>query len=151
MQKSDDNELITNKGLYAIINLCYKLEYLNISDCKEISEITIWNVIYSCLRIQQLNIYEYKITYKTIEEIGLYLKLKYLNLGIATRYLEKISQGQTVSRKDYLSQHNIQNLIGSICTRVEREIIQCSVANNQNSDISQIYWQPNRRIISIEY
>ena len=90
---------VTDKGLYAIANSCQKLEYLNIFHCKEFSEIAIWNVIHSCLRIQQLDIYECKITYKTFEEIGLYLKLKYLNLGTATRYLEKISQGQIVLGK----------------------------------------------------
>ena len=42
---------ITDKGLYAIVNSCHKLEYLNISERKEISEIAIWNVIHSCLQI----------------------------------------------------------------------------------------------------
>ena len=77
-----DDGLITDKGLYAIANSCHKLEYLSISYRKEFSEIAIWNVIYSCPRIQQLNITSCKITYKTIEKIGLYLKLKYFNLGI---------------------------------------------------------------------
>ncbi|RIA99154.1 hypothetical protein C1645_731161 [Glomus cerebriforme] len=95
-----DDGLITDKGLYAIANLCQKLEYLNISHCKEFSEIAIWNVIHSCPRIKQLDIYECKITYKTIKEIGLYLKLKYFNLGTIIRYLEKIGQGQTVLGKD---------------------------------------------------
>ena len=100
LRKGDDDGLITDKGLYAIANSYHKLEYLNISGHKEISEIAIWNVIHSCLRIQQLDIYECKITYKIIEEIGLYLKLKYFNLGTTTRYLEKISWGQTVLGKD---------------------------------------------------
>jgi hypothetical protein len=90
-----DDGLITDKGLYAIANSCHKLEYLNISSRKEFSEIAIWNVIHSCLRIQQLNIYNCKITYTTIEEIGLYFKLKYFNLGTATRYLEKINRSLT--------------------------------------------------------
>ena len=90
-----DDGLITGKGLYVVANSCHKLEYLSISSHKEFSEIAIWNVIHSCPRIQQLDIYGCKITYKTIEEIGLYLKLKYLNLGTATWYLEKIGQNRT--------------------------------------------------------
>ncbi len=39
-------------GLSAITQLCYKLEYLNISIRKEFSEISICNVICSCPRLQ---------------------------------------------------------------------------------------------------
>ena len=84
------DRLITDKGLYAITNSCHKLEYLNISSRKEFSEIAIWNVIHSCLRIQEFVIYECKISNTTIKEIELYLKIKYINPGTATRYLEKI-------------------------------------------------------------
>ena len=77
---SRNGGIVTDKGLCAIAQSCHKLEYLNISCRKEFSEIAIWNVIHSCPRIQQLDIYECKITHKTIEEIGLYLKLKYFNL-----------------------------------------------------------------------
>ncbi|CAI2197619.1 12336_t:CDS:2, partial [Funneliformis geosporum] len=84
------DRLITNKALYAITISCHKLEYLSISDRKEFSKISIWNVIHSCSKIQQLDIYECEITYTTIKEIGLYLKIKYINLDIATRYLKKI-------------------------------------------------------------
>jgi hypothetical protein len=94
LQKGYDG-LITDKGLYAIANSCHKLVYLNISERKEFSEIAIWNVIHSCPRIQELNIYRCKITHKTIEGIGLYLKLRYFNLGTATRYLEKIDRGRS--------------------------------------------------------
>src|SRR2546429_194372 len=66
-----DDGLITDKGPYAIANLCHKLEYLSISCRKEFSEIAIWNVIHSCPRIQQLHIFECNIAYTTIEEIGL--------------------------------------------------------------------------------
>ena len=103
LQKWYNNELLTDKGLYAIANSCQKLEYLNISHRKEFSEIAIWNVIHSCLRIQQLDIFECNITYSTIEEIGLYFKLKYFNLSTATWYLEKISWGQIVLGKDQLN------------------------------------------------
>ncbi|CAG8846821.1 6896_t:CDS:2, partial [Gigaspora margarita] len=84
--------LITNKGLYAIINSCYKLEYLNISHCKEFSEIVIWNVIHSCPKLQEFDIRECKISYTTIKEIELYLKIKYINPDIASRYLKRIGQ-----------------------------------------------------------
>ncbi|RIA92519.1 hypothetical protein C1645_736328 [Glomus cerebriforme] len=46
-----DDGLITDKGLYVVINSCHKLEYLSISSYKEFSEIAIWNVIHSCPRI----------------------------------------------------------------------------------------------------
>ena len=80
----DGNRLITDKGLYAIADSCYKLEYLNISSRKEFSEIAIWNVIHSCLRIQEFIIYECKISNTTIKEIELYLKIKYINPDTAT-------------------------------------------------------------------
>ncbi len=49
--KRYNDGLIIDKSLYAIANSCYKLEYLSISCYKEFSEIAIWNIIYSCLRI----------------------------------------------------------------------------------------------------
>jgi hypothetical protein len=114
------NGSITDKGLYVIVNSCHKLEYLNISERKEISEIAIWNVIHSCPQIQHLNIYKCNITYTTFEEIGLYLKLKYINPGTATRYLEKIGQSRT-----------------------------CFSSSSSNQNLAQaldpIYRQPNRR------
>ncbi|CAI2187652.1 18920_t:CDS:1 [Funneliformis geosporum] len=88
------DRLITDKGLYAITNSCHKLEYLNISSRKEFSEIMIWNVIHSCPRIQEFVIYGCKISNTTFKEIELYLKIKYINPDIATRYLEKIGQSQ---------------------------------------------------------
>ncbi|CAI2189118.1 4552_t:CDS:2, partial [Funneliformis geosporum] len=90
----DGDRLITNKGLHAIANSCHKLEYLSISSRKEFSEITIWNVIHSYLKLQEFDIYGCKISYTTIEKIGLYLKIKYINSGTATQYLEKISQSK---------------------------------------------------------
>ena len=80
----DGNRLITDKGLYAIANSCHKLEYLSISDRKKFSEISIWNIIHSCLRIQEFVIYECKISNTAIKEIELYLKIKYINPGTAT-------------------------------------------------------------------
>ncbi len=51
LEEKYDDGLRTDKDLYAITNLCYKLEYLNISYHKEFFEITIWNIIHSYLRI----------------------------------------------------------------------------------------------------
>ncbi|CAI2190790.1 10445_t:CDS:2, partial [Funneliformis geosporum] len=79
LREYDGNRLVTDKGLYAIANSCYKLEYLNISSRKKFSEIAIWNVIHSCLRIQEFVIYGCKISNTTIKEIELYLKIKYIN------------------------------------------------------------------------
>ncbi|CAG8783916.1 30204_t:CDS:2, partial [Gigaspora margarita] len=84
--------LITDKGLYAITNSYHKLEYLNISHLKEFSEIVIWNVIYSCPKLQEFNIRECKISYTTIKKIELYLKIKYINSDIASRYLKRIGK-----------------------------------------------------------
>ena len=68
-------------GLSAIAQLYHKLEYLNISNRTEFSEISICNVICSCLRLQHLNLNFCKITDMTIEEIvSSCLNLKYLDL-----------------------------------------------------------------------
>ena len=68
-------------GLSAIAQSCHKLEYLNISNRTEFSEISICNVICSCLRLQYLNFSFCKITDVTIEEIvSSCLNLKYLDL-----------------------------------------------------------------------
>ncbi len=45
VQENDD------KGLNTITNLCHKLEYLNIFNYIEYFEISIYNIIYSCLRL----------------------------------------------------------------------------------------------------
>ncbi|CAI2191092.1 17224_t:CDS:1, partial [Funneliformis geosporum] len=70
-----------NIGLYAIANLCHKLEYLDISHCEKFTETSICSIIHSCSRLQQLDHSYCEITDITIEEIArLYLNLKYLNL-----------------------------------------------------------------------
>ena len=89
---SRNGGIVTDKGLCAIAQSCHKLEYLNISCRKEFSEIAIWNVIHSCPMIQQLDISNCNIACATIKEIELYIKIRYLNPGIATRYLEKIGR-----------------------------------------------------------
>ncbi len=45
------NVRIITKGLYAIVQSCYKLEYLNISYRIDICELSICNVIYSCPKL----------------------------------------------------------------------------------------------------
>ncbi len=73
--------IITDEGLYAIVLLCYKLEYLNISYCTDIHELSICNIIRSCPKLQQLDLRFCKITNITIEEIASScLNLKYFNL-----------------------------------------------------------------------
>ena len=67
--------------LSAIAQSCHKLEYLNISNRTEFSEISICNVICSCPKLQQLDLSYCEITDKTIEEIARSCHiLKYLNL-----------------------------------------------------------------------
>ncbi|CAI2198117.1 8413_t:CDS:1, partial [Funneliformis geosporum] len=67
--------------LTAIADSCHKLECLNISNCTEFSEISICNIIRSCLRLQQFDIFFCEITDIIIKEIARsYLNLKYLNL-----------------------------------------------------------------------
>ena len=70
-----------DKGLYAIANSCHKLEYLNISNRTEFSEISICNIIRSYPKLQQLDLSYCVITDITIEEIARScLNLKYLDL-----------------------------------------------------------------------
>ncbi|RGB31871.1 hypothetical protein C1646_763603 [Rhizophagus diaphanus] len=57
-------------GLTAIAELCYKLEYLNISNHTEFSEQSICNIICSCSRLQHLYLGFYEITDITIKEIA---------------------------------------------------------------------------------
>ncbi|CAI2194714.1 19884_t:CDS:2, partial [Funneliformis geosporum] len=77
----DFEKSIDPTGLSAIANSCYKLEYLNISNHTEFSEILICNVIRFCPRLQQLDLTSCRITDLTIEEIAKSChNLKYLNL-----------------------------------------------------------------------
>src|SRR6266498_3338704 len=68
-------------GLTAITNSCHKLECLNISKYTEFSEISIYNVIRSCPRLQHLDLSFSEISDITIEKIARSCSnLKYLNL-----------------------------------------------------------------------
>jgi len=72
---------ITDKSLFALANACYKLEYLNIYLCIEFTRILICDIIYSCLRLQHLDLSYYEVTNEIIKKIACsYLNLKYLNL-----------------------------------------------------------------------
>jgi hypothetical protein len=132
---------ITDKGLYAIVNSCHKLEYLNISERKGISEIAIWNVIHSCPQIQHLDIYKCNITYTTFEEIGLYLKLKYINPGTATRYLEKIGRSRTCFSTLISRAVNNQNLAQAL-DPIRRQPNRHSLRNHFNRVVlaDQAWW-----------
>ncbi|CAI2191492.1 4414_t:CDS:2, partial [Funneliformis geosporum] len=44
---------ITNKGLYAIARSCYKLEYLNISYCRNISDKSLFEIAGNCYDLQK--------------------------------------------------------------------------------------------------
>ena len=77
-------------GLSAIANSCHRLEYLNISNRTEFSEISICNIICSCPRLQHLNLSFCKISNITIEEIARScLNLKYLNLRGVIKLVKK--------------------------------------------------------------
>ncbi|PKK57335.1 hypothetical protein RhiirC2_858255, partial [Rhizophagus irregularis] len=65
----------------ALAHTCYKLEYLDLSSCTFISELSICNVICSCPKIQHLSLGNCNITSKTIKEIAhSCLSLKSLDL-----------------------------------------------------------------------
>ncbi|POG60687.1 hypothetical protein GLOIN_2v1787560, partial [Rhizophagus irregularis DAOM 181602=DAOM 197198] len=99
-------------GLSAIANSCHRLEYLNISNRTEFSEISICNVIRSCPRLQHLDLSFCKISNITIEEIARScLNLKYLNL----RGCYKISKEAVDQLVSSLSPNiNIENFVDTI-------------------------------------
>ncbi|CAI2186013.1 5453_t:CDS:2 [Funneliformis geosporum] len=138
---------VDDEGLTAIADSCHKLEYLNISNRTEFSEISICNVIRSYPRLQQLDLSYCKITDVTIKKIARsYLNLKYLNLEGCYK-ISKEAVDQLVSlnpnihvenfmetlhsafrlappfinplRAYHIYQQNIQDLIGSIPDRLE--------------------------------
>ncbi|CAI2197365.1 12621_t:CDS:1, partial [Funneliformis geosporum] len=79
--RSFSDREVDDEGLTAIANPCYNLEYLNISYRIYFSEKSICNIIYSCPKLQHLNLSFCKITDITIKEIASScLNLKYLNL-----------------------------------------------------------------------
>src|SRR5581483_4494811 len=100
-----------DKGLCAIANSCHRLEYLNISNRTEFSEISICNVIRSCPRLQHLDLSFCKISNITIEEIARScLNLKYLNLR-GCYIISKEAVDQLVSLNPNI---NIENFVNTI-------------------------------------
>ncbi len=59
-----------NKDLITIANLYHKLECLNISSYTKLSEILIYNIIYSCPKFQHFNLNFCEITDITIKAIA---------------------------------------------------------------------------------
>jgi Leucine Rich repeat len=79
LNKTFTSKPIADKGLSAIAQSCHKLEYLNISYRRELTEISICNIIYSCPMLQHLDLSFCNITDFTIGQIArLCLNLKYL-------------------------------------------------------------------------
>src|SRR2546421_3983889 len=100
--------IITGEGLFAIARSCHKLEYLNISYCTDICELSICNVIRSCPRLQQLDLSFCKITDIAIEKIAKSChNLKYLNL----RGCDKISK-EAIDKLN--SNIHIENFVASM-------------------------------------
>src|SRR5438034_1818185 len=130
-----------DKGLCAIANSCHKLEYLNISNRTEFSEISTCNVIRSCPRLQQLDLGFCGISDITIEEIARSCpNLKYLNLRGCYK-ISKEAVDQLVSLNPNI---NIENFVDTITPpdfisafrdyQVPlRPLVQHNVANNQYS------------------
>ena len=97
-----------DEGLCAIAQSCHKLEYLNISNRTEFSEISICNIIHSCPRLQHLDLSFCKISNITIEEIARScLNLKYLNL----RGCDKISK-EAIDKLN--SNIHVENFVASM-------------------------------------
>ncbi len=121
-----------DKSLYAIMNLCHKLEYLNISKCIEFSEISICNIIRSYPRFQHLNLSFCKITDITIKEIaGSYLNLKYLNLK-GYNIISKEAIDQLILLNPNIHVENFMDLV-NIQAMIE---LAFHIANNQNLVLS---------------
>src|ERR1044072_3747943 len=98
-------------GLSAIANSCHRLEYLNISNRTEFSEISICDVIRSCPRLRHLDLSFCKISNITIEEIARScLNLKYLNLRGCYK-ISKEAVDQLVSLNPNI---NIENFVDTI-------------------------------------
>ena len=116
--------------LTAIANSCHKLEYLNISNRTEFSEISICNVIRSCLRLQHLNLSFCKITDMTIEEIvSSCLNLKYLDLEGCYKISKKLVDqlNPNINIKNFVKTLTPPDLIGM----VRNHLTQNNVASKQ--------------------
>ncbi len=86
--------IITNKGLYVIVWLCHKLEYLNIFYCTIITDITIEEIASLYFNLKYFNLEGcYKISKEAVNQ------LISLNLNI---HIENF-----ISNTDYISQENL--------------------------------------------
>ncbi|CAI2170170.1 18791_t:CDS:2 [Funneliformis geosporum] len=122
--------------LFAIAQLCHKLKYLNISIHKEFSEISICNVICSCLRLQQFDLSYYVITNITIEEIARScLNLKYLNLKGCYNISEKaIDQLISLNPNIHVENFLESSAPSAFIELVRNYLIQPNVANKRFLD-----------------
>ncbi|GBC14877.1 uncharacterized protein OCT59_017149 [Rhizophagus irregularis] len=117
-------------GLTAIAELCQKLEYLNISNHTEFSEISICNIVRSCPRLYQLDFTYCEITDITIEEIARScLNLKYLNLGGCY----KISKGAVnkLNPNTYIENFKETLTPSDLIGAVRNHLIQNNVSSRQ--------------------
>src|SRR6266498_2618905 len=125
-------------GLSAITNSCYRLEYLNISNHTEYSEILICNVIRSYLRLQHLDLSFYQITDITIKKISRScLNLKYLNLkGCYNISIEAVNQLVSLNSNIHIDNF-VDTIILSDFISIFSDFLS-QYTNNQNSVLSQI-------------
>ena len=94
----------------ALAHSCHKLEYLDLSGCTFISELSICNVIHSCPKIQHLSLGYCNITSTTIREIPRScLNLKSLDLegceNISQKAMNQLNQNIHIENfdKEYCS------------------------------------------------
>src|SRR4051794_19243926 len=110
-----------------------KLEYLNISNRTEFSEISICNVICSCPKLQQLDLSYCGITDKTIEEIARSCHiLKYLNLRGCCK-ISKEAVDQLVSLNPNIHVDNFVEIITppNLIGMVRNHLTQNNVASRE--------------------
>jgi hypothetical protein len=140
-----------NIGLSAIANSCHKLECLYIFGRTEFSEVSICNVIRSCLRLQQLDLSYCEITDITIEEIARSCpNLKYLNLrgcyivGYPTYIISKEAIDQLVSLnpnihiKNFVDTLSPPDLIGVVINHLTQNNVASRQILAQNLVLSQM-------------
>ena len=120
--------------LTVIANSCHKLEYLNISNRTEFSEISICNVICSCPRLQHLDLSFCEISDITIEEIARSCSnLKYLDLKGCYSSISKEAVDQLVSLNPNIHVDNFADSITplDLIGMVRNHLTQNNVASRQ--------------------
>jgi hypothetical protein len=102
---------VDDGGLWRIVQSCYKLEYLNIAYCTEITEQSICAIIRSCPKFQHLDSSYCEVTNMVIEKIiHSSLNLKYLNLN-GCNGISKEAVDQLISLKPNI---HVENFVNSI-------------------------------------